>query len=178
MGFFSWITIDTNESISNSCSCRGTFEVILCDDKGNQWIEEDYEGYGVFNGKDFYILLAEMNGHVNDDKDVLRDIGIKLWNEGDKKTFISPTLSREGVYTLEHNQTCQQQGFFYSDEESDEYSEEESDESSEEESDYECDTDDEYSMTIICDDCTYISTIKCFQNKCKNCKSFNWDFRY
>ena len=37
--------------------------VVMCDDKGNKYVEECYEGYGVFGGKDFYELVAEMNGY-------------------------------------------------------------------------------------------------------------------
>jgi len=53
--------------------------VYMYDDKGNVWKEPDYEGYGVFGGKDFYDLLAEMNGvtEAPEGKD-LRDIGIDI----------------------------------------------------------------------------------------------------
>ena len=62
MGQFSWITQDTEISIANTYSSQPTSKVIMTDDKGNRWIEEDYDGYGEFGGKDFYELLAEMNG--------------------------------------------------------------------------------------------------------------------
>jgi len=52
MGFFSWYTQDTGESIANNYSSRPTFTVFMVDDKGNKWREDDYEGYGVFGGKD------------------------------------------------------------------------------------------------------------------------------
>jgi hypothetical protein len=48
MGFFSWKTMDTNKSISNNYSSRGTFKVEMLDDKGNVWTEPDYEGYELF----------------------------------------------------------------------------------------------------------------------------------
>ena len=41
--------------------------VVMCDDKGNKYVEECYEGYGVFGGKDFYELVAEMNGYTSKD---------------------------------------------------------------------------------------------------------------
>lgn len=62
MGFFSWITSDTNKSIANNCSCREIFTVHMITEDGQVFTEEDYEGYGVFGGKDIYELIAEMNG--------------------------------------------------------------------------------------------------------------------
>ena len=32
----------------------------MLDNKGNVWTEDNYEGYGVFGGKDYYELLAEL----------------------------------------------------------------------------------------------------------------------
>ena len=65
MGFFSFFTQDTHESIPNTFSNRPTFPVTMADDKGNTWVENDYEGYGVFGGKDYYELLDEMNRDTN-----------------------------------------------------------------------------------------------------------------
>ena len=62
MGMFSWKTNDTRRSIKTACSGKPTFRVYMVDHLGNQWIEDNYEGYGVFGGKDFYELVAEMNG--------------------------------------------------------------------------------------------------------------------
>jgi hypothetical protein len=80
MGFFSWKTQDTNKSIANTFSCKPTFKVVMKDNKGNEWVEEDYEGYGVFGGKDYYQLLAEMNNAegLTGDVDNDRLIGIRL----------------------------------------------------------------------------------------------------
>lgn len=61
MGFFSWNTSDTERSIANSYSCRDTFTVHMITEDGRVFTEEDYEGYGVFGGKDIYELIAEMN---------------------------------------------------------------------------------------------------------------------
>ena len=95
MGQFSWITQDTHHRIVN---CED-YTVYLVDDKGKKWREDCYDGYGVFGGKDFYELLAEMNGYsykeygdnsgyiicpdshkVNSDRvsDEFRSIGINL----------------------------------------------------------------------------------------------------
>lgn len=59
MGMFSWILQDTHERIV----AGKHMHVVMTDDKNNHWVEECYEGYGVFGGKDFYELLAEMNGY-------------------------------------------------------------------------------------------------------------------
>ena len=66
MGFFSWKTQDTDKSIANEHSNRKTFRVQMIDNKGNVWTESEYDGYGRFGGKDFYELLAEMNGFTSD----------------------------------------------------------------------------------------------------------------
>jgi len=34
----------------------------MIDNKGNKWIEYNYECDGVFGGKDIFVLIAEMNG--------------------------------------------------------------------------------------------------------------------
>jgi len=40
MGFFSWNTMDTDESIANEHSNRKTFRVQMMDNKGNVWTED------------------------------------------------------------------------------------------------------------------------------------------
>ena len=61
MGFFSWQTADTKESIMNHYSgqCK---TVYLLQPGGAEPIEETaYDGYGVFGGVDAYEWLAEKN---------------------------------------------------------------------------------------------------------------------
>ena len=58
MGFFSWITSDTHESISNAYSDRGALPVYLYCPDGTKIYEPDYQGYGDFGGHDAYALLA------------------------------------------------------------------------------------------------------------------------
>jgi hypothetical protein len=108
MGFFSWKTQDTNESIANCHSDMDVFSVTMTDNKGNSWTEECYDGYGVFGGKDFYELLAEMNGLKT------RDDGIGLAFGGE--SFISPNLSEDPQWEWknEEPENCEFQGFFYS----------------------------------------------------------------
>ncbi len=107
MGLFSWMTQDTNQSIAVEGSRRRTFTAIMEDNKGNRWVENNYQGYGEFGGKDFYDLLDEMNGGVGDRMD-----GVVLAFSG--KSFISPSLSEWGGYFGgEEPTTCPDQGYFY-----------------------------------------------------------------
>lgn len=117
MGQFSWITQDTFESIRNnggeSASSARKRKAYMHDNKGNVWEEKDYEGYGVFGGKDFFQLVAEMNnlegltGEV--DKD--RDKGIELVYS--EKPYISPNLTRRKDWKWENKapQDCPNQGW-------------------------------------------------------------------
>lgn len=120
MGFFSWITQDTSRSISNNSSRKGTFTVFMHDNKGNVWQEDDYEGYGIFGGKDFYELLAEMNG-VKPDKKLegedytgyMRYKGINLAYSKEPCLFPNLTQSKNWTYDKRGPMDCPNQGFFY-----------------------------------------------------------------
>ena len=107
MGFFSWKTQDTDKSIANHYSKKPVFSVTMTDNKGNKWHEHNYEGYGEFDGKDFYELVAEMNGKTG------RDAGINI--AFSKKPHIQPNLTEdyEWEWVDEHPKTCTAQGFFY-----------------------------------------------------------------
>ena len=110
MGFFSWKTQDTQKHIWNSFSNNKTFRVIMTDDKGNNWIEDNYEGYGVFGGKDYYELVDEMNGGVGD-----RNRGIDRWFDriGTYENQIFPSLTESGkYYDGKKPVECEYQGFF------------------------------------------------------------------
>lgn len=111
MGFHSFITNDTNRSVSNIHSVRGAFNVYLKDDKGNVWHEPLYEGYGRFDGKDFYELLAEMNGLGSD-----RSKGIDLsFNSKDRDQIIWPNIDEDQsiAWRNDEPEQCEYQGFFY-----------------------------------------------------------------
>jgi hypothetical protein len=62
MGFFSWMTSDTGRSIANQHSRLRPFTVHMITEDGQVFTENNYDGYGEFGGKDFYELLAELNG--------------------------------------------------------------------------------------------------------------------
>lgn len=112
MGFFSWKTQDTGESIPNAYSGKRLFTVYMKDHKGNVWKEDKYEGYGEFGGKDFYELLAEMNG-----LEPCRHAGIGLVFSKPPVPFLSPNLSRDKDWEWENRmpQDCDYQGYFYGD---------------------------------------------------------------
>lgn len=111
MGFFSWITQDTHSSIPNKFSGLGTFRVIMQDDKGNQYVEDNYEGYGVFGGKDYFELMDEMNGGTGD-----RSRAISLYYSGEEGIKF-PSLTERGGYLIDKPEDCDAQGYFYSEEE-------------------------------------------------------------
>jgi hypothetical protein len=118
MGFFSWQTQDTNKSIANRFSNRDTFPVTMIDDKGNMFHEPNYEGYGVFGGKDFYVLMAEMNGIEGSDDEELRQTAISLAFSDKSETLKFPNLveNPDGwTYTASEPENCDFQGFFYDD---------------------------------------------------------------
>ena len=62
-GQFSWMAQDTGNQIGSEK--QNTIAVTMFDDKGNKWEEKSYDGYGEFGGKDYYELLAQMNGIEN-----------------------------------------------------------------------------------------------------------------
>ena len=83
----------------------------MTDNKGNQYVEDDYEGYGVFGGKDYYELVAEMNGR---DTDRATGISISFELPDIKDEFLFPSLSENGEYHGKWPNNCPDQGFFYS----------------------------------------------------------------
>lgn len=123
MGFFSWMTQDTGRSIANVHSSQPTFTVYMGDQSGNYWVENAYDGYGKFGGKDYYELLAEMNMVVS--KYHTRDVGIDLefspsQVEGERKQeqIIFPSLTEykprtTDYYINDKPKSCPDQGFFY-----------------------------------------------------------------
>ena len=136
MGFFSWRTQDTDRSIANNYSIRKTFPVVMIDNKGNKWVEQNYEGYGVFGGKDYYELLAEMNGITDKDSDRLRGKGIDLaFSKGNGSGVGTdgvyyPNLVEQAdgwVYDMAGPDSCPDQGYFYDEDENNDYWDDEED---------------------------------------------------
>ena len=134
MGFFSWKTSDTDRSIANAYSNRTPFTVHMITEDGQVFTEHDYEGYGVFGGKDFYELVAELNGVTEGNTEEKRGKGIQICFENNPSgdyngKFKYPKLVEElpradnwmkGWNDIPYPQTCENQGYFYSEEEDEE----------------------------------------------------------
>ena len=121
-GQFSWLTHDGQVQIGSDPMNRVV--TYMYDDKGNKWEEKRYEGYGEFGGKDYYDLVATMNGYTEEDlkdkkllkkakvigKPELRQLGIAIaFNNlkpktGKKPLFpalvVDPRLQLENVIIL------------------------------------------------------------------------------
>lgn len=116
MGFFSWMTCDTNESISNQFSARGARTVYLLQPEGKPPIEEEnYEGYGDFGGIDAYVWLATNNG-LGATAD--RYAGIDLFFSDKPIEFpLKFSFNKDAVYEdWPTSKDCPDQGYFYDDE--------------------------------------------------------------
>lgn len=109
MGQFSWIAQDTQRSISSITPQP----VTMTDNKGNKWYEADYQGYGVFGGKDYYQLLAEMNEAEGLTGDVNHDRGIGIDIAFGDKPFIAPNLNEDSSreWRNRHPDDCPDQGW-------------------------------------------------------------------
>lgn len=109
MGFFSWRTQDTDRSIASIYSNRDTFKVYMVNPvTGDIYAEDNYEGYGVFGGKDFYELVAELNGGGD------RNDGIDI---SMRDSYVSPLLLENYESWQEYKgqipEVCIFQGYFY-----------------------------------------------------------------
>ena len=124
MGLFSWLTQDTNESIPcQDNGSRDLITVIMSDNKGNTWTELTYQGYGVFGDKDFFVLMAEMNGITEGTDDEKRDKAIDLYYGENTEGVKYPNLNRHlaSKWKNERPKDCPDQGYFYQDDEDDYY---------------------------------------------------------
>lgn len=82
MGFFSWLTSDSKESIRNIHTGEDRSVYLLQPDGAAPIREDAYEGYGVFGGIDAYAWLGKANlpqdRVIDFDDEELRDAGIAL----------------------------------------------------------------------------------------------------
>jgi hypothetical protein len=122
MGFFSWRTSDTNRSIPNIYSEVEPFTVHMITEDGQVFTEHEYNGYGEFGGKDFYELLAELNGITEGDTDSKRCKGIDLFYDKTIVNLKQPKLVeklpskdkwKEEWDNLDYPVSCEYQGYFY-----------------------------------------------------------------
>ena len=112
MGFFSWVTSDTKESIPSWHSGQACKTTYLLMPDGNNLVFDGYEGYGVMAGVDVYELLAQRNG-LGDS----RDAGIDLYYSDDYKSAeFQLKFVHDGSLNyadVKASEDCPHQGFFY-----------------------------------------------------------------
>jgi hypothetical protein len=116
MGFHSWHTTDTKKTIPCIHSEKEVFTVFMHDQNGNVWEEPAYDGYGDFGGKNYYSLLAEMNGLGKGcSEDEKNGIGIGLVCDRPQRCLLYPNLTtvKEWKYKQTSPKECRWQGFFY-----------------------------------------------------------------
>ena len=131
MGVFSWKTQDTNKSIAiaDNPGGRSHFTVTMTDDKGNKWREYAYDGYGIFGGMDYYVLVAKMNPSLHPEvkKEMhnktkqfvenpisLRDIGIEIaFGDYADAKFPNLTEAYDCEWINDKPEDCEYQGYFY-----------------------------------------------------------------
>lgn len=147
MGFFSWKTSDTEESIWNSFTTKCRPVYLYCPN-GEIIEEKEYEGYVVFGGLDAYGLLAMWNREVEGAEPMfsysepdpafieyiesVRDAGISLAFSGKEIKFpLKFSFSKNRSYpALAAAQDCPNQGYFgceWEEEEEDDWEESEDD---------------------------------------------------
>jgi len=142
VGQFSWISQNTNEAILESDSRKKAGlnqTVVMVDNNNNYYIEKDYQGYGVFGDKDFYSLLAEMNGQGSERID-----GIDISFSG--KTYLSPNLyiltpgknPEDFKWSDTKPKDDPNQGWYYNDEDEDYGYDDDEDEDEDKDEDDEC----------------------------------------
>lgn len=122
MGFTSWKCSDTQRSISNNASIKGTFKVyvLIPEEFGGGYIEEDnYEGYGKFGNKDIFSLIAKWNCPERcsgiETEDRIIGIEIACYDEQNEKLKY-PIKITEYPMKYEDAQAslnCENQGYFY-----------------------------------------------------------------
>lgn len=109
MGCFSWIAQDTNIPIYMTGYQKPGYEqraYYMWDNKGNSWKEPSYEGYGMFGGKDYYILLAEMNSvyEVNVTEEQKRKDGINIEFSSNHEGILFPNLTESSIWIWTNKQ--------------------------------------------------------------------------
>lgn len=131
MGFFSFIAQDTNRTVYIAdYGPKQTRTYYLKDNKGNTWKETQYEGYGVFGGMDFYLLVAIMNKNILnvdidystvvslgedavEELDDIRDMAIDLCDKPvPEAVFPNISESRSWEWRNELPKNCPNQGMF------------------------------------------------------------------
>ena len=119
MEFVSFKTIE-GKSISNAFSLKGAFKVYMLDNKNNKYLERAYQGYAEFGGKNFFVLLYEMNTNKSVDKEnekqyeSARQKGMSIYNSDDNN-IIYPmfTTNKHRKWENVKPVLCEHKGYFY-----------------------------------------------------------------
>ena len=130
MGCFSWVTQNSDRSIiMNGYGTRRfpSRTAYMWDNKGRRWMQPQYEGYGMFGGKDYFVLLAEMNKEydITVSDDIKRNDGINLEYEKNNQHILYPNLTdcKEWTWRNQKPKSCYNQGssnHYYEEEDSSE----------------------------------------------------------
>jgi hypothetical protein len=132
MGFFSWKTADTGRSVSNWYSSKPTFQVHLWVPGKKVATEEAYEGYGEFDGHDYYDVFVDANkDHPEirkreespEDYREKRNIGISVCLAAEdgripRDGLVFPQLTEKDEEPKDFSvplANCECQGYFYDD---------------------------------------------------------------
>lgn len=114
MGLFSFITQEGRPIPVQRTKNDRFFTVYMHSPDGRTWKENQYQGYGVFGGKDIYVLIAELNipDHTEKTEDELRDIGIDIYYRKTPTTVDEafPVLTQKPVWTEKDQDSCD--GFY------------------------------------------------------------------
>jgi hypothetical protein len=109
MGYFSWITQDTDQPIYIDGYQKPGYKqrtYYMWDNNGNFWEERSYQGYGMFGGKDYHVLLAEMNRvydeNVLENQKRVDGINIEFYDNHDEIFF--PNLTEISTWTWRNKQ--------------------------------------------------------------------------
>lgn len=123
MGFASWKTADTKESIANAFSARFAEKPIyLLQPNDKQPIREDeYQGYCRFSGVNALAWLAKENAgekvehlDIYDDTEELISIGLEYLDSEDTAYPLKFSYNRDAKYELLcASEMCEFQGYFY-----------------------------------------------------------------
>jgi hypothetical protein len=110
MGMFSWSTYDTNKSICNRFSNKKPFTVYM-KYKDIIYKEDNYEGYGVFGGKDYFEFISEINGFTLERSNIID----AYYNDNDDniKNFPIFVEDKDTEWVNKRPEECQFQGYFY-----------------------------------------------------------------
>jgi hypothetical protein len=117
MGCFSWVAQNSDRSIIMQGYGTRKFPsrtAYMWDNKGRRWRQPQYEGYGVFGEKDYFVLLAEMNKEydITVSDNIKREDGIKLEFETNNQYILYPNLTdcKEWTWRNQQPKRCYNQG--------------------------------------------------------------------